>query len=126
VVVVLPLAVLAIAWWAAHVRPVATVAAALGVVGAACWAWLLADVVVLDDLRLIIDFGQTSNPISRAWRLALPELRSPVTGDWLRYAAWLVAAAVAAGAGWRSVPTLHSQPVPERTPDAFPVTVSRP
>jgi hypothetical protein len=106
VVVVLPLAVLAIAWWAAQVRPVATVAAALGVVGAACWVWLLADVAVLDDLRLVIDFGQTSNPISRAWRLALPELRSPGSGDWLRYAGWLVAAAAAAVVGWRSVPAL--------------------
>lgn len=124
VVVVLPLAVLAIAWWAAQVRAVATVAAVLGVVGAAGWLWLLVDVAVLGDLRLIIDFGHTSNPVSRAWRLALPELRTPLAGDWLRYAAWLAAAAVAAVAGWRSVPRPRSHPHPERTTDAVPVIAS--
>ncbi|HET9442816.1 MAG TPA: hypothetical protein VFO65_05795 [Acidimicrobiales bacterium] len=123
VVVVLPLAVLAVAWWAAQVRGVATLAAALGAVGAASWLWLLFDVVVLDHLRLIIDFAQTSNPLSRWWRLALPELRTPLAGDWLRYAAWLVLAAAGALLGWRSVaPRSRAHPeVPERIPIDAPV-----
>lgn len=117
IVVVLPLALLAIAWWAGQVRWVAPAAVGLGIVAAVSWAWLIVEVAVLGDLRLIVDFGATSNPLSRVWRLALPELRSPVAGDWFRYTAWLIAAVVAAVAGWRSVP----QPAPERTTDAIPV-----
>lgn len=104
VVVVLPLGVLVIAWWAAQVRRVPAVAAVLGAIGAACWLWLLVDVAVLGDLRLVIDFAATSNPASQAWRLVLPELRTPTAADWFRYGAWLVAFGVAALAGWRSVP----------------------
>jgi hypothetical protein len=103
VVVVLPLAVLAVAWWAGQVRVVVPVAAAFGAVGAACWVWLLADVVLLDHRRLIIDFARTTNPASRLWALALPELRSPEVGDWLRYSLWAVLAAVGSAVGWRSV-----------------------
>jgi len=117
VVVVLPLAVLAIAWWAGQVRAVARVAAVLGALGAFLWAWLLVDVIVLDDRRLIVDFAQTSNPLSQLWRLVLPELRTPVTGDWLRYGAWLVLAGAAAHLGWRSVPETTS-PDPRRTSHA--------
>jgi hypothetical protein len=124
VVVVLPLAVLAVAWWAAQVRPVAAVAVVLGAAGLLLWAWLLVDVVVLGDRRLIIDFADTSNPLSRLWRLALPELRTPLAGDWLRYAAWLAAGVAAAVAGWRSVapsPSRTDHQTQERIPHAVPV-----
>jgi hypothetical protein len=122
VVVVLPLAVLAVAWWAGQVRPVAPVAALLGGLGLLLWGWLLVDVVVLGDRRLIIDFADTSNPLSQLWRLALPELRTPLAGDWLRYAAWLVAAVAAARFGWRSV--APSPPEPDhRTQEKIPHAV---
>lgn len=113
VVVVLPLATLAIAWWAAQVRRVAAVAVGLGVVGALVWVWLLADVVLLGDRRLVIDFAATSNPLSQLWRLALPELRTPLAGDWARYGAWIAAVVAAARFGWRSM----SQPIPDPTPE---------
>jgi hypothetical protein len=118
VVVVLPLAVLAIAWWAAQVRGVATLAAVLGALGAISWTWLLVDVVVLEHRRLIIDFAETSNPFSHWWGLALPELRSPVASDWVRYAIWAVVTGIGAVVGWRSVPPSRP-PVPnpsERIP----------
>jgi hypothetical protein len=92
-VVVLPLAVLAVAAWAAGSVAVERTAAVLGAVGAAAWLWLVVEVLRL-DLRLVIDFEQTSNPLVRAWRLLLPELRSPTVGDWLRYAGWLAAGAL--------------------------------
>jgi hypothetical protein len=118
VVVVLPLAVLAVAWWAAQVRGVASTAAALGALGALSWLWLLADVAVLDHRRLIIDFADTTNPVSRLWRLALPELRSTLAGDWLRYGAWLALVGAGAALGWRSVssPRQPLPNIPERTP----------
>jgi hypothetical protein len=93
VVVVLPLAVLAVAWWAASAPRVATVAVCLGSLGAITWLWLAVEVARL-DLRLIIDFEETSNPLVRGWRLLLPELRSPTWGDWLRVAGWIAAGAV--------------------------------
>lgn len=109
VVVVLPLAAVVVAWWAGVVAPrFVPVAVALGAVGAAAWAWLVVEVLAL-RLRLIIDFESTSNPLVRAWRLALPELRHPGAADWLRYGAWLLAAALAARAAWR-----HADP--ERLP----------
>ena len=111
VVVVLPLAVLTVAWWAAQVPWVAHLATLLGAVGAFLWLWLLHDVVVADDHRLVIDFGGTTNPVSQLWRLALPELRTPLRSDWARYAGWLVALAGAAVFGWRSVtPTAPADP----------------
>jgi hypothetical protein len=112
VVVVLPLAVLAVAWWVAQVPRAAHLATILGAVGAFLWAWLLVDVVVAGDRRLIIDFAETGNPFSQAWRLALPELRTPLGSDWARYAAWLVALAGAAVLGWRSVAPAAAPPPP--------------
>jgi hypothetical protein len=103
VVVVAPLAVIAVAWWVARLRPtVLLTVAALGAVGLLLWGWLVAEVLA-GDLRLIIDFESTANPVARIWRLALPEMRSPTAGDWLRYAAWAGLAAAGAYAGWRSV-----------------------
>lgn len=103
VVVVAPLAVLAVAWWAAR-RPVTVpLAAVLGALGALAWAWLVVEVLLL-DLRLVIDFESTSNPLVRGWRLLLPELRSPTGGDWVRYGAWSAALVLAARLGWRSIP----------------------
>jgi hypothetical protein len=129
VVVVLPLLVLAVAWWAGRVPVVAGVAAVLGVVGAVGWLWVLAEVVLLDDRRLIIDFADTTNPVSRLWRLALPELRTPLAGDWLRYAGWAALAGAAAVVGWRSVasgdlpttaPSAASTPVPDHQTERIP------
>ena len=62
---------------------------ALGAAGVLLWGWLVAEVLA-GDLRLVIDFEATSDPLARLWRLALPEMRSPTAGDWLRYAAWAV------------------------------------
>jgi hypothetical protein len=78
----------------------------LGVAGLVLWGWLVGEVLA-GDLRLIIDFEATADPIAGAWRLVLPELRSPTAGDWLRYAAWAAAFAFAARSGWRSVPVSH-------------------
>jgi hypothetical protein len=123
VVVVLPLAVLAVAWWAAAEPRVVPVAVALGAVGLANWAWLAVEVLGM-DLRFVIDFEQTSNPLVRGWRLLLPELRSPTAGDWLRYAGWLVAGALSIhltkGSPACSPVTASSPPSPRSSSSASP------
>jgi hypothetical protein len=101
VVVVAPLAVLVVAWWSAQVPRVVAAVAALGAVGVVLWGWLVAEVLA-GDLGLIIDFEATADPIARAWRAVLPEMRSPTAGDWLRYAGWALALAAASLVGWRS------------------------
>jgi hypothetical protein len=112
VVVVTPCLVLAVAWWAGRVRSVRPLVAAAGVVGAWNWGWLLAE--VLDRRRtLVIDFEATANPVYRAWRLLLPDYRSPGAGDWVLQAVWLAALAAVVVVSLR--PARRPSPVPART-----------
>ena len=89
VVVVVPCLVLAVAWWAGRVRAVRPWVAVTGVVGAVNWAWLVVE--VLDRRRtLIVDFERTANPLYRAWRVVLPDYRSPGLADWALQTGWIV------------------------------------
>jgi hypothetical protein len=98
-VVVLPCVVLAVAWWVHAVAPRALAAvAALGAVGVVLWGWLVVEVLQL-RLRLIVDFEATRDPLERAWRLVLPDLRA---GDDLLVLVWIVVVAALAAGGWRS------------------------
>lgn len=121
VVVVLPLVVLAVAWWAAAAPRVVPVVVGLGAFGIVAWLWLAAEVAA-GDLRLIIDFEQTSNPLLRAWRLLLPELRSPRAGDWLRYSGWLVAGLLAIRLTMKGTTTCPDSPA--RSPHSAPLPSS--
>ena len=95
VVVVVPCLVLAVAWWAGHVRAVRYALAAAGAVGAFAWGWLVVE--VLDRQRtLIFDFESTANPLYRAWRALLPDYRDPTGRDWLVQAAWFAVLGAAA------------------------------
>ncbi len=131
VVVVLPLAVLAVAWWAGtvvewhRVRLPLAVATGFGVL---TWLWLVVRVVAGSD-GLIVDFAQIAGPVSAAWRLLLPDDRVLAPVDLVRYGAWVLVFASLARWGWRTAgPTsspgaldhpVHSEsnpnhPVPER------------
>jgi hypothetical protein len=90
VVVVLPCAVLAVAWWAASSRAVLRAVAILGVLGAFVFVWLVIEASVF-DLRLISTMEQMSNPLVRGWRLLLPDYRDRTTADWVLHGAWIVA-----------------------------------
>jgi hypothetical protein len=92
VVVVLPLAVLAVAWWASSAaRVVVPAAAVLALAGGALWWPYLLDVSRHPfAVGLVIDLERTN-----AWRWLLPEMRTPTSGDWVRYVAWLAAGALA-------------------------------
>jgi hypothetical protein len=121
VVVVLPAIVLAVCWWAARVRWARTAVIALGVLGAFTWAWLVAEVLRL-DLRLIIDFTETSAPLHRAVRPLLPDLARPGVGDWARYGGWLVAAVALGVLGLRTATTRTPSPNQENFDD-HPISV---
>jgi hypothetical protein len=100
VVVVLPLAALAVAWWAGRGvrRPV--LLAVAGGFGVPAQLWLVADGAA-GRVTWAVDATATTNPLYRAWRLALPDYLAMSPWTWVLHGAWLVAlaawAAVAAG-----------------------------
>jgi hypothetical protein len=111
VVVVLPCAVLAVAWWVgglvregrlARPRQLAPWLAATAF-GLVAWAWLVVEAST-DVRTLIVDFEQTADPLVRAWRMVLPDLRSETARTGVLGAAWFVVAAVLAWWGWRTAP----------------------
>jgi hypothetical protein len=101
VVVVLPLAVLAVAWWAERVRAVRPWVVGLGAVGVGTWVWLLVEVLG-GRLTLVIDFAATANPLYRAWSRLLPGRAADPT-DVVLVAVWAVALVALGVLGWRSV-----------------------
>ncbi|MGH8978520.1 MAG: hypothetical protein ACRDV7_10635, partial [Acidimicrobiia bacterium] len=97
VVVVLPCVVLAVAWWAASNRYVLRAVAVLGLFGAFVFLWLVLESSV-GDMRLIVTFESTTNPLVRGWRVLLPDYRDAQARDWILHGAWLVAFTVSIAA----------------------------
>lgn len=116
VVVVVPCLVLTVAWWfgtvlgvgdPAHGRSAASAtrrwrgwflaATAFGVVA---WAWLLVE-VARGTSTVVLDFARTTNPLSRVWRLLLPDLRVLAAVDIARQGVWVVVLAALVVHGWR-------------------------
>ena len=103
-VVVLPLLVVAVAWWLDRVRrvvPVFLLAAALSVL---TWVWTVVEASTRRRV-LIVDFEETANPWCRLWRTVLPDGRRfpPGTealriGWWIAVLGLVVLGAVAVGA----------------------------
>lgn len=135
VVAVLPLAVVAVAWWAARLAWGRAALAAAAVAGALTAAWYGAEVLA-GRLRLIIDLDATTAPLVRAVRPLLPDYRSPSTATWVAHGAWIAVVAVLAVLGRRSVPPAvppssrrpraghrpRSRPRPTEEPCAVPST----
>ena len=82
-------------------KRVVGVVAGLGGVGVVLWGWLVVE-VRQERLRLIIDFEATRDPLYRAWRLALPDLRQPTGLTPVLLLAWTVGLGALACWGWRS------------------------
>jgi hypothetical protein len=102
VVVVLPLAVLAVAWWAGAWAP-ARIALGVGLaLGAATYLWLLIEGLA-GRLTLVVDFETTTMPVVRALRSVLPDLRLYPSGTTVLLVAWIAVIATLALAGWRTV-----------------------
>ena len=110
VVVVVPCIVLAIAWYLGTVVPSTAkasawsgwrlnllVATAFGVM-----AWLGVQVATAQATStVIVDFARTANPVTRAWRILLPDLRTQGALDSVRTLVWLVVFAALTAWGWR-------------------------
>src|SRR5215218_10917348 len=104
VVVVLPLAALAVAWWTGREGGRRLLLAVAGGVGVLAQLWLVAEGAA-GRITWAVDFTATANPLYRAWRLALPDYLAMSWWTWALHGAWLVAlaalAVTAAGAGHR-------------------------
>ncbi len=101
-VVVLPLAAVAIAWWAgagAGVRRLVAVAV-LGVVGVIAQLWVAVEGST-GRLAWVVDLQTTANPLYRAWRTALPDYLQVSATTWTLHWLWAAAAALVAVAVYR-------------------------
>ena len=102
-VVVLPCAVLCIAWWVNRNRTRFAALAVLGALGAATLAWLVADGLAR-RITWVVDFYDTTNPLYRAWRVLLPDYLDVTASTWILHGAWLVVVLVVAVRTWRLTP----------------------
>ena len=90
VVVVLPLAALAVAWWTGRDRRRRLLLAVAGGFGVVAFGWLVAEGAA-GRVTWAVDFAATANPLYRAWRLALPDYLAMSWWTWVLHGAWLVA-----------------------------------
>ena len=94
-VVVLPAAVLVIAWWAGGGRGRLAAVLGLGAVGLFTYAWLVVE-GLSGRVTWAADLQTTLNPLYRGWRYALPDYLHVTAGTWLLHCAWLAAAVAVA------------------------------
>ncbi len=88
-VVVLPLLVIAVAWWLDQVRRVVPVFVVAAVLSVMTWVWTVVEATTRRRV-LIVDFEQTANPWYRLWRNVLPDgRRFPPGTEALRIGWWL-------------------------------------
>ena len=101
VVVVLPAAVLALAWWAGRSRHRLALVAAMGTLGVVGYGYLVTE-GALGRLTWVVDFFTTGYPWYRLWRLALPDYLEITAGTWVRHGLWLAILVAAALCSIRS------------------------
>jgi hypothetical protein len=119
-VVVLPLAVLAIAWWARAGGRRLAVALGLGAVGVLAQAWVAAE-AVWGDLTWVVNLQDTGNPLYRAWTTVLPDYLDITPMTWVLHWAWTVAAVAVAALAYRSARREASTPAEDGVPVSAPV-----
>ncbi|MFW6091252.1 MAG: hypothetical protein ACODAF_05205 [Actinomycetota bacterium] len=121
VVVVLPLAAIAIAWWAGgggsgsgpH-RSRVLLACGLGALGVWSYVWLAAQAAG-GRLTWIVDFAGTADPWYRAWRTVLPDYLDVTVETWALQGGWLLVLGGAAVWAWRRS---GREPMGDREPDS--------
>ena len=112
-VVVLPCAILCIAWWVNRNRPRFAALALLGALGAVTLAWLVADGLAR-RITWVVDFYDTTNPLYRGWRNLLPDYVDVTDTTWILHGAWLVVVLVVAVNTWKGTPPRGDERTQER------------
>jgi hypothetical protein len=105
IVVVLPLAVVATAWWIERARAEWPFAAA-AVVGVFAYAWLVPE-TASRRVTLAFNFWNTGNPLYQVWRHALPDYIAPKPSTWPLHAVWTVLLLGLLVLGWRMARSLR-------------------
>lgn len=121
VVVVLPLAVLAVAWWAGRHPPGRRAVAIVGTLGVAGYAWLVVD-ALSGRVTWVVDFARTGGPLYRLLAPALPDYLDVTRVTWTLHAAWVVAVGALAVWGWRTAGGAAARP-PAAQPTSNSVTM---
>ena len=101
-VVVLPLLLIAVLWWADRIAgPLGrAVAALLAGIGLLATSTLLLD-GLSRQLTWVSGFEDVDNPVYRWFRVLLPDYRYPGAAMWSLHGLWIAALCVLAIAGWR-------------------------
>ncbi|MDX6555834.1 MAG: hypothetical protein QOD86_2029 [Miltoncostaeaceae bacterium] len=99
-VVVLPAAVLAVAWWAGRTAPRVALTAVAGAAGVLTWAWVAAEGAA-GGLAFAVDLSRTTAPLYRLARLVLPDYLHVSTTTWVLHGIWTVAVLALAALAWR-------------------------
>jgi hypothetical protein len=117
VVVVLPCAVIALAWWAGRSRRRTAIIGCLGGLGLLTYVWVVAEGLG-GGLTWAVDFYETANPWYRAWSGLLPDYLDPTGLTWVLHGAWIAAASAIAVSGWISsrIRTETNYRSPSRSP----------
>ncbi|MEX2660224.1 MAG: hypothetical protein WD232_11045 [Acidimicrobiales bacterium] len=99
-VVVLPLLVLTVAWAAGELGRLAPTLLKVGLAwGALTFGWLVADGTA-GRTTWVVAFEESTNPLVRTIRQALPDLRSLGTVDQALFLAWIVVVVALVVIGW--------------------------
>lgn len=99
-VVVLPIAVLAVAAWVDEKPRIRTRwLAGLGILGVVAYGFLVAE-GLSQQLTWVVDFGATANPVYQALALVLPDYMAPTTLTWTMHGLWVALALVLVWRGW--------------------------
>jgi hypothetical protein len=101
VVVVLPAAVIVVAWWAGRSAARTRALVALGALGVLAYAWLVVDGLA-GRLTWAVDFFATSNPMFGAFGAVLPDHMNVTGATWLLQGMWVTILGALAVWGWRS------------------------
>jgi len=112
-VVVLPCAVVCIAWWADRSRARLAALALMGSLGVLTFAWLVYD-GLNRRITWVVDFYETTSPLYRTWRRVLPDYLNVTEMTWILHGAWLVLVLVVSAWAWRLASTRGGERTHER------------
>jgi hypothetical protein len=103
-VVVLPCAVICIAWWAERSRARLAALALMGSLGLLTFAWLVYD-GLNRRITWVVDFYETTSPLYGTWRRVLPDYLVVTEMTWILHGAWLVLVLIVAAWAWKLAST---------------------